>query len=401
MENATLEEGWESQAFDQVCALGIISAWLMYPTLVQYLLGLVRCRHLDSGGHVYLMADMSIKCNDATHGAWLFLLFLFGIIYILGIPLVLLSILSSEGENFNTVGMRYRVGFLYKGQDVDRAWWWELIVFVRKMVLAGIVVLFSDSPLYGAYLSVWLLEACFVIHLLADPYDNDRQNRLEVYGLIAAIVTINCGILYIDGAEGHSANLLTVCVFAIHLGMWALLVKSLLEEYAAEGRTAMIARAQHDIQLEENVADELEQARLDTSINAEKMEKLAALRSMAGARMPFADNDLLEHIQTGSVPDVRGDHTSLSEKLKEMRAAWKERHDADINGQSKFLADEAHRGQKFLSAAEKWRRRQQHNENDNGTEHADIQQNNEIGSTQTGDQRPWRERMKDRTTSAT
>jgi len=63
--------------------------------------------------------------------------------------------------------------------------------------------------------------------------------------------------------------------------------------------------------------------------------------------------------------------------LTSKQTLFQERHDADINGQSKFLADEAHRGQKFLSAAEKWRRRQQHNENDNGTEHADIQQNNE------------------------
>jgi len=270
------------------------------------------------------MADMSIKCNNATHGAWLFVLFLFGMLYIIGIPLGLAALLASEGENYKTLGMRYRVGFLYKGQDVDNTWWWEIMVLFRKMVLAGVVVLFSDSAQYGAYVAVWFLEGCFVLHLLVDPYDNRRQNRIEAYGLLAAIVTLNCGILYLDGAEGDSAGFMTVCLYFIHIGMWILLAKSLLDEFAAEGRTAMILRAQHDILIEEELADEFAAIKeQDGANNDAKAEKLAQLQSSVGARMPFADDDLMEELQTGTVPDIRNEHTELSNKLNEVRKGWK------------------------------------------------------------------------------
>ena len=48
MDEATFGETWESHAFDHVVMLGVIIMWFMYPTLVQYLIGLLPCRRLDS-----------------------------------------------------------------------------------------------------------------------------------------------------------------------------------------------------------------------------------------------------------------------------------------------------------------------------------------------------------------
>jgi len=50
--------------------IGVMFLWFVYPTLVQYLVGLIRCRRLDDGVHVYLRADMSITCYDSAHSAW-------------------------------------------------------------------------------------------------------------------------------------------------------------------------------------------------------------------------------------------------------------------------------------------------------------------------------------------
>jgi hypothetical protein len=356
MDDATFGESWESKAFDKVCMVGVICLWFMYPTLVQYLVGLIRCKRLDAGPDVYLMADMSIKCYDSMHSSWLFLLFICTVLYIFGIPLGLTGLLESEGQNHGTLAMRFRVGILYKGHDVDNAWWWELVTFGRKGVLVAIVVLFSDSVRIGSYVAVWLLEACFILHLLATPYANQRQHRMESYGLLAAIITFNCGILYLDGSAGLVNTVLTLVIFAVHIGMWLLLVQSLMEEFAAEGRTAMIARAQHDIQLEDNVADEFEIRRDGGAAENRKAEKLAQLNSIAGAHLPFADDDLLEHIEKGSVPEIREEHTKLSSKLNDMRKTWSERR-AEKAGK-KYLVDEAHRGTE-TTAAERWRQRRE------------------------------------------
>lgn len=354
MDHAIFGESWESKAADRVCMVGVISLWFMYPTLVQYLIGLIRCRRLDIGEHVYLMADMSIKCNDATHSAWLFLFVIFTLLYILGIPLGLIAILESEGQNHGTLATRFRVGVLFKGHDVERAWWWELVTFGRKMGLVAIVVLFSDSARMGSYMAVWFLEACFVIHLLAFPYANQRQHLMESYGLLAAIVTFNCGIVYLDSSEGLVKTILTLVIFIVHIGMWFLLVKSILEEFKAEGRTAMIARAQHDIQLEENIADEFEVRRDGGAAEDKKAEKLAQLNSIVGAHLPFADDDLLEQIEKGTVSEIREEHTTLSSKLERVRKSWNERRSEKAG--KKYLVDEAHRGTE-VTAAERWRQR--------------------------------------------
>ena len=57
-------------------------------------MGLLRCRQLDTGSDVFLIADMNIRCYDSTHSSWLFLFFLLFILYIVGIPLGLNTLVS-------------------------------------------------------------------------------------------------------------------------------------------------------------------------------------------------------------------------------------------------------------------------------------------------------------------
>ena len=85
MDEANFGGSWESGAFDRGglgrrdCALAYVS------TLVQYLTGLMRCRRLDTGDDVFLIADMDLRCYDLTHGSWLFLCILL-VLYIMVFP---------------------------------------------------------------------------------------------------------------------------------------------------------------------------------------------------------------------------------------------------------------------------------------------------------------------------
>ena len=153
--------------------MGVIVLWYLYPTIVQYLVGLMRCRTLDSGGEVYLIADLSLKCSEPIHAFWMFLLFVFIIVYVIGIPWGLHILLRYEGKNWTTHQMRFRVGFLYKGHDLSDRWWWEAVTFARKAVITCIVVLCSDVTRMGSYVVVWVLEACFILHFYASPYANE------------------------------------------------------------------------------------------------------------------------------------------------------------------------------------------------------------------------------------
>ena len=61
-----------------------------------------------------------------------------------GVALIICQALS-EGKNWTTLAMRFRVGFLYKGHDLDKTWWWEMVVFARKLAGASTRPLLSSA----------------------------------------------------------------------------------------------------------------------------------------------------------------------------------------------------------------------------------------------------------------
>ena len=297
MDNATFEKSWESKAIDEVLMMGVIVLWYLYPTIVQYLVGLMRCRTLDSGGEVYLIADLSLKCSEPIHAFWMFLLFVFIIVYVIGIPWGLHILLRYEGKNWTTHQMRFRVGFLYKGHDLSDRWWWEAVTFARKAVITCIVVLCSDVTRMGSYVVVWVLEACFILHFYASPYANERMHRIEWWGLLAAIATYNIGILYQDGSGGWWMRiLLTLVLYLVNAGMWVLFIKGVVKEISGEGQKLYLARAKHDIQLEDDIAEEFAQRRNKLKNEEEEAERREQMKKVAGTSLAFADDAWLENL---------------------------------------------------------------------------------------------------------
>lgn len=355
MDNAMFEESWEAKAFDKVFMLAIIMLWFMYPTLAKYMIGLLQCKRLDTGSdNVFLVADMSIKCYDSTHSSWLFLFFVVLIIYVLGIPLLSMFLLQLEGENHDRLGMRFRVGFLYKGHDIERAWWWDLVIFARKFTMISVVVLGAKTTRVSSYFAGWILEIFMIGHLLFAPYDNERQHKIETYGLVANIFTFNMGYLFYERDEWWIHLIASFVFFAFNLFMWYLLFVCLKQELALEGETMRIARANHDYELEDKIADEFEKRRDKEKDQQKAMEEKAKLDQMVGRPLPFADDNLWEKMRTATVPEMRQDHKELSDKLEDMRSKWKQRWNANV--ERKYRVDEVHRV-KEVSAAEKWRER--------------------------------------------
>ena len=362
MDDASFGESWESGAFDEVVLVVVIALWFMYPTLVQYLTGLMRCRRLDTGAEVFLIADMDLRCYDVAHGSWLLLLAILFVLYIIGIPLGLNALIQYEGEAFGSLGMRYRLGVLYKGNELG-AWWWESVIFLRKYVLVTFVVLFgSDQSRLGSYLIVWLLEACFVLHLFVHPYANERQHRLETLGLLASIFTYNMGILYLEEYPAVVDILITCLLYGIHFGMWILFIKSMLAEFKTERKTGLIARAKHDVTLENKIADEFEAQKAKREAHRKRLAKQKEKKKHAGTRVPFADDELLEKIEKGTVPESRADHAKLSANLAVLRQVWEQRKQGKTA--KKYAVD---RRTEDLTAADRWRQQREIDGHSGGT----------------------------------
>jgi hypothetical protein len=366
MDNATFEKSWESKAIDEVLMMGVIVLWYLYPTIVQYLVGLMRCRTLDSGGEVYLIADLSLKCSEPIHAFWMFLLFVFIIVYVIGIPWGLHILLRYEGKNWTTHQMRFRVGFLYKGHDLSDRWWWEAVTFARKAVITCIVVLCSDVTRMGSYVVVWVLEACFILHFYASPYANERMHRIEWWGLLAAIATYNIGILYQDGSGGWWMRiLLTLVLYLVNAGMWVLFIKGVVKEISGEGQKLYLARAKHDIQLEDDIAEEFAQRRNKLKNEEEEAERREQMKKVAGTSLAFADDAWLENLNESSAMEVKAEHKKLSKNLEGMREAWAERQKK--NKARKYTVEEAHRNVESSPSA-RWQQRKEQRKRESRTD---------------------------------
>ena len=261
---------------------------------------------------MFLIADMNIRCYDSTHNSWLFLFFLLLILYIIGIPVGLNALVQSEGELFGSLGMRYRVGISSKDTTSRARGGGSRSSSPRKFLLVTFVVLSATRPGWAATSSSGSSRRASCLHLVANPYANERKHRLESYGLLASIITFNCGILYREDYGDYVNTAVTLVLFATHIGMSLLLGKSMYEEFAAEGRNALIARAQHDIMLEEKIANEFEKRKASRAEMEREEEKQAKLNATIGAHLPFADDALLQQVETGTALEIKTEHKRLS-----------------------------------------------------------------------------------------
>ena len=120
----------------------------------------------------------------------------------------------------------------------------------------------------------------------------------------------------------------------------------------------MIRRAIRDLEFENTVVDAFEASREEKISHAEQLTKESEqmrLKSMAGQRLPFADDDLLAKIRGDSTVDIRAEHIELSSQLRDLRNKWKlrsaHRQDRLIPMDERHLVADAARGRALESPA--------------------------------------------------
>ena len=170
--------------------------------------------------------------------------------------------------------------------------------------------------------------------------------------------------------------LITCLMYSIHIGMWILFVKSMLAEFKTERKSGLLARAKRDVKLEDDIADEFEALRAKRE--AQKTMKQKEVKKIAGTRVPFADDDLLEKIENASVPEMRADHAKLSASLAAMREKWEQKRQG--KKARKYNVDDVRRTSD-LTPADRWRQRR------------DEEGRSASTSTAGGSRETWRERM--------
>lgn len=194
------------------------------------------CTEVDRGGGSFAVADSrywledtDVECFQKGH---LHLAVGLGVPMFLGLTLVwgfmmgfLVLRARRHPNNLWNVSM---FGFFYKGYRPER-WYWEIVVMLRKLVLAGIVVVGyddaegSEDELAG-FSAVVLLMLCLVAQVYAMPYDEPISdvNHLEALSLGASMMVFLSGLSFnlneMSGIRRTSFSVLALCAISAALG---------------------------------------------------------------------------------------------------------------------------------------------------------------------------------------
>ena len=123
-------------------------------------------------------------------------------------------------------------------------------------------------------------------------------------------------------------QVITALLFAVHAWTWYTFVRTLRIQFYEESQEGVIERAIRDLEFEDAIAKEFKASRVEEIAHTERLHEereRIQLQSMAGQRLPFADDELLTTLKRNSTIEIREEHRELSSKLRDLRDRWKAR----------------------------------------------------------------------------
>jgi len=119
------------------------------------------------------------------------------IIWGLGIPAFVLMKMRANRFMLSAIEVKERFGFLYNGYK-PHAYYWEVVIMYRKIVLIFISVFLSSvSITVQALVVILFIILCLALNAIVQPFANHVLNSLETMSLLASAVSVYCGLYFL------------------------------------------------------------------------------------------------------------------------------------------------------------------------------------------------------------
>ena len=223
----------------------IVLLYMSYSKILRSLFQLFDCTKLDGFfAELRLQGALDVECSmeDVTYRtSMLTLAAPITVMYLVPSPFLALWKLnrSDRGED-KTITV---YGFLYSGYKKEY-WYWEVLVLLRKVLVAAISVFLSaevssandlqvnSSQYQQGLLATLVISVALYIQLKLEPYEGADLNGVESMGLVVSVMSLYLGLWTFYGKESYVIDTtVTVLVFGIN-GCWFLYtLVSLFKEY--------------------------------------------------------------------------------------------------------------------------------------------------------------------------
>ena len=169
---------------------------------------------------------MTVSCWEGEHTK-----FAFGValpamlIWSVFVPLFMWVYMYRHRKQLNTVRALRSIGFLYSGYRRE-LYYWEFIVVLRKSLMVFVAnILGTLTVEVQAATAIAVLWFFLMVEAKAFPFETKRFNRTEYFSLMANLITVFGGTLYLSSlrlSPGATVVLLVVVlgVNGVFLGYW-------------------------------------------------------------------------------------------------------------------------------------------------------------------------------------
>ena len=205
---------------------------VFHPFLSKNSLEIFRCREFADGKY-YMDVEPSLECfTDEWYAHMPFAVLAF-FIYGLGIPLLFLAVLYN-GKKSNKLDQRMfkrRFGSIFIVYKKE-AWYWEVWIKMKKLLVCIAMNLFPEETTYQAMLAIVVMEFAIHMNMKNQPFRFKPNNKVQKVASLNALGVLFCGLIfYSDKLDDVATDLIihTISVWIAFTAVW--LFRSFLVEF--------------------------------------------------------------------------------------------------------------------------------------------------------------------------
>ncbi|KAJ6252885.1 insulin-like growth factor binding protein [Anaeramoeba flamelloides] len=208
---------------------------LLYLILSSKCLEIFDCKYDSKSKKSIFQLETQYTCfgDDQEWNNLLIFSIIFIILYIVGIPILILYLLIKNSKIMNEKQFDLRFGLLCSRYSKS-FFYWEVVIMLRKLFLAILKTFFINSTFIQLILLVCLMTISLLLQFKYHPYLTNRHNFLESIQLIISIIILFSGLIFNSNELYNNASFqkklfVTVIVSIIIIGVFLLFLITLVD----------------------------------------------------------------------------------------------------------------------------------------------------------------------------
>jgi len=178
-------------------------------------------------GTPYLKQEVGTKAYTTTHKAAIIVAAIYGVVFVIGVPIAALYILYLNRHRLDHRRIRSTFGFLFEGYR-KKMFFWEFVVLLRKVSILAVALFWEDAFLQSI-VGLFVLIISIVVHMACWPYEDTFLNIAELASLFSLFTLVGLSVLlWYVRQRSSSLELYELVVTSILFVLYAVLGAVLL-----------------------------------------------------------------------------------------------------------------------------------------------------------------------------